>query len=407
LTPSLVKIASREISASGDRTGNPQNWHHFVFVCHSTNNHFHFVEPQLLVERVDLYSTSKVRKIHQGVLVPTLGDTEILEHLFPLAQAPSLNTTPRSEIALAPTESFPTQYETNNRRISAMEQRQRIDSFLGDDGAWTPGIPSSPSSPVFSDPQEYNQNHPPSTIHPSRTLSSSSTASRSSKYSADDVFSPRAGSISSSVSSADERPGTPPWHVRTHEDLTQIQYNYILPCEFAGCQIDFPPDEYELWIRHTMAHFDPARPPTKAVCLFCDFPEGRPTFEDAVNPIANWRARLLHIGRHYYQDNVQLADARPDYFVTQHMAMNERLGYEQIEYEMNRSERPMCDDLNIVDSNFQTPLMIAREAERRREQEKQIRVQHTYNIRREERERRGGSREKENGRENSHRSRRV
>jgi hypothetical protein len=121
-----------------------------------------------------------------------------------------------------------------------------------------------------------------------------------------------------------------------------------LPCDFeiTGCQIQFPPEQFESWISHTISHFGiGAKPPPKAICSFCD---GRDSvFENYRDPLANWRQRMLHIGAHYASD-MQYEQLRPDYFVIDYMWQNRLLSPTEYGLAMNYTERKYVDGLVAV-----------------------------------------------------------
>ncbi len=235
---------------------------------------------------------------------------------------------------------------------------QRIDSFLRDRESWTP--PGANISRSSTSSREYRNAYQLSALDSSPPSSPSSTATRSSGYAESDIHS-RVDSVSS-ASSAPVLTGIPPWYTRRPNDgFPEVQYRYTLPCGIPDCHIWFFPDQYGLWVQHTLSHFGNAGPPSKALCLFCDGPQG--TFESQRDPIASWRERLMHIGQHYQEFDYrhEIPKPRPDYHLTQHLAVHGLINTPDLKDAMDRTERPTCPDLNLVSSDVKTKEVIRRE----------------------------------------------
>jgi hypothetical protein len=167
-------------------------------------------------------------------------------------------------------------------------------------------------------------------------------------------------------------------------DYDSLNYTYHLPCEFAilGCDLQFPPERFESWILHTLSHFGVnVKPPPKAICTFCDDRDG--VFENYIDPLANWRQRMLHIGAHY-AGGMQYEQLRPDYFVIDHMWQNGLPSPRDYAQAMEYTERKYIDGLVAVGHKTK---------EMRRKEERSLEDRHNL-----DREKRQMKREKGTGR---------
>jgi len=105
--------------------------------------------------------------------------------------------------------------------------------------------------------------------------------------------------------------------------MKPFNYGYDLPCEFdfIGCRLRFYPSDFEAWIDHSLSHFGGHGLPPRTLCTFCDSKFHCPSSQE--DTIKNWRRRLLHIGKHFYEhrryDGVEVNHRGPDCFVLDHM----------------------------------------------------------------------------------------
>ncbi|KUJ18284.1 uncharacterized protein LY89DRAFT_44812 [Mollisia scopiformis] len=222
----------------------------------------------------------------------------------------------------------------------------------------------------------------------SRTSTSSSSGS--SDGSVTDDTPSRKSSASTAPSTAPSIDVQVPWHVHVahlpQPTAVPITARYSLPCEFlfAGCQIAFPPDEYENWILHSLTHFPRSDPPKKCVCTICDNDDAVFSTEgDQRSRILNWSTRMHHIGEHFEHEYIY-EDMRPDFFVIKHV--ESRLNEEDFKSAMSYSERPPIN--NLVSYGFKTPAMRRqerrdnaqfinqRDEDRRRERQRRLQVRH-------------------------------
>ncbi|CZS88039.1 hypothetical protein WAI453_000434 [Rhynchosporium graminicola] len=159
----------------------------------------------------------------------------------------------------------------------------------------------------------------------------------------------------------------PPWYQFTRGDMGPVVLNYELPCEFGmlGCYVTFRPEEHEHWIAHSFSHFLRHSPPSKTVCTFCDDPQAY--FQDPYDPYGSWRARMLHIGAHHEQHGGAPGN-RPDYFLMEHLHQCGLIDEGDFKANMSYTERHDTQvgqvpykELNLVEDDFQTPEMQARE----------------------------------------------
>jgi hypothetical protein len=235
------------------------------------------------------------------------------------------------------------------------------------------------TSASFAIPNSYYTNRTPSYPLTSPTISTGSTFSTSPSSNSESLS---WGSSQCSASTAPSLNRTPPWHANN------LNYAYDLPCEFAilGCEIQFPPGQFESWISHTLSHFGVGaggdKLPPKAICTFCDDRDG--VFENYRDPLANWRQRMLHIGAHY-AGGMQYEQLRPDYFVIDYMWQNALLSCEDYELARKYTERKHCDGLVAVGHKTK---------EMRRKEERSLEDRHNL-----DQEKRQMKREKVSGKE--------
>lgn len=140
-----------------------------------------------------------------------------------------------------------------------------------------------------------------------------------------------------------------------------------LPCTFSdalGCAKIYSIHDITAWIRHSISHFFSVGPPVKCVCIFCDKPGGQfytPTIDDEIQ---NWYKRMFHISDHYACGALWI-QARPDYFVLDHLAKIGGMTPDDYQEAIRYTERPAIDGL--VDPEVESPAQLRERRERQRQ----------------------------------------
>lgn len=88
-----------------------------------------------------------------------------------------------------------------------------------------------------------------------------------------------------------------------------------LPClyhDLQDCLEEFPDDEFENWLNHSLSHFDGHGPPSRCMCIFCD-----QIFEGG-DRFVTWTLRMKHIRQHLAAGD-SFEGRLPDYEELKHL----------------------------------------------------------------------------------------
>ncbi|KAI0391031.1 hypothetical protein F5Y17DRAFT_32164 [Xylariaceae sp. FL0594] len=124
-----------------------------------------------------------------------------------------------------------------------------------------------------------------------------------------------------------------------HHDLHSMAGR--LPCEFVGytwCDLTFPLNDPQSWIRHVLDDHLQQRLPRDARCWFCDDIDF--TVSDRCDEVTNFTNRMRHIHDHFINGSGSVYAIRPDFLMNEHLWRQGLITDESYEWVKTRYEHP-------------------------------------------------------------------
>jgi hypothetical protein len=203
------------------------------------------------------------------------------------------------------------------------------------------------------------------------TTSEMTTSSRSRTNKSSAVFSSRRSRRPSTVESeSTERTEAPSRNEipqqefgAYHQTHQQGGNSTSFACEFdkyTGCTATFRLDEIQLWIDHTVQHFESVGLPMVCVCWYCDEWEEFNAVSQGLDERSNFQNRMLHISGHLWENNGRDSrPRRPDHWIVDHLWKKRAISKDVFKRESGRHEMPQIDGL--LPAGQQSPLQLRRQ----------------------------------------------